>query len=510
MSKAYLRLVTLTVLIPSWMALIDGMVVNVGLDTVAGNLGVSIDEAAWISSIYVLAGLFAMPLTGWFAANVGRKKAFLITIAVFTAGSLLCAMSTTLPMLVAMRFVQGAGGGLMMPLAMAALVDAYPAEELGTAFKFYGVSVMIGPALGPALGGWILANASWPWIFILNVPLGVLSLFMVAAILREQSERGARSAFDWTSLAIMVTGFCALQYVVQEGPREEWFASARVTFAFALAAVALFAFVRVQLGAAVPFVDLRPLAIPSYAVGIVLALITGIGFTGSGLLVPLYMQDVLRYAPDMAGIIMVPSSLGALIGTEISGRIGKLVPPPLLSAISLAICAGGTWWFAYLGDRAGFEHALLPRFVQGIGLGLLYVPLNVLLMAHVPKRMVDAASGLAALTRQIGAGLGFAILGTLIVRSRIAATALTSSRMHHDDGFGGAGMDALRRWFVAHGHAASDASALAFATVQELVARAATSAAYSEAFVVMALLFAGSIPFLLLYQLVPRKGADPV
>ena len=203
-SKSYLRLVTLAVLIPSWMALIDGTVVNVGLDTIAGNLGVSIDEASWISSIYVLAAIFVMPLTGWLATNFGRKRAFLYAVGVFTAGSLLCALSGTLAQLIAMRFVQGIGGGLMLPLAMAALVDAYPPDELASAFKVYGVSVMVGPALGPALGGWVLANATWPWIFLLNVPLGIISLFFVSAVLRDQSERGERSAFDWTSLVIMV------------------------------------------------------------------------------------------------------------------------------------------------------------------------------------------------------------------------------------------------------------------------------------------------------------------
>ena len=509
-SKSYLRLVTIAVLIPSWMALIDGTVVNVGLDTIAGNLGVSIDEASWISSIYVLAAIFVMPLTGWVATNLGRKRAFLYAVTVFTAGSLLCAVSGTLPQLVAMRFVQGIGGGLMLPLAMAALVDAFPAEDLPSAFKVYGVSVMVGPALGPALGGWVLANFTWPWIFLLNIPLGIVSFFLVSGILRDQSERGDRSAFDWTSLAIMVAGFAALQYVVQEGPRQQWFASSHVVIAMGIAAVALFVFVRIQLAADVPFVDLKPLAIPSYAVGIVLALITGVGFTGTSLIVPLYMQDVLRYAPDMAGFIMVPSAIGSIIGTELSGRISSVMRPALLAAVSLGLCAVGTLWFAYLGDRAGFEHAVLPRFIQGVGLGLLYVPLNVLMMSHVPKRLVDAASGLGALTRQIGAGFGFAILGSLIVRSRIAATSMTASRFHHATIADDPGFAAVQRWFTAHGYSGADASALSASVLQELVARAATAAAYSETFVIVALLFVVSIPFLMLFQLSPSEGPGAV
>jgi MFS transporter, DHA2 family, multidrug resistance protein len=491
------------------MALIDGTVVNVGLDTIAGNLGVSIDEASWISSIYVLAAVFVMPLTGWVATNLGRKRAFLYAVSVFTVGSLFCALSGTLAQLVAMRFVQGIGGGLMLPLAMAALVDAFPIEDLPSAFKVYGVSVMVGPALGPALGGWVLSNFTWPWIFLLNVPLGILSFFLVSGVLRDQSERGERSAFDWTSLAIMVVGFSALQYVVQEGPRQEWFASSHVVIAMAIAGIALCIFVRIQLRAVVPFVDLKPLAIPSYAVGIVLALITGIGFTGTGLIVPLYMQDVLRYAPDMAGFIMVPSAIGSIVGTELSGRLSTVVRPVLLAAASLALCAIGTFWFAFLGDRAGFDHAVLPRFMQGVGLGLLFVPLNVLMVSHVPKRLYDAASGLSALTRQIGAGFGFAILGSLIVRSRIAATAMTASHVRHGGLRGDPGLSAIHRWFVAHGYSNSDATTLTASVLHELVARAATSAAYSETFVIVALLFVVSIPFLILFQLAPRKEADP-
>ncbi len=508
-SKSYLRLVTLAVLVPSWMALIDGTIVNVGLDTIAGNLGATIDEASWISSIYVVAGVFVMPLTGWLATNLGRKKAFLASIVLFTLGSVLCATSQSLTELIVTRFVQGIGGGLMLPLAMAALVDAHPAGELASAFRVYGVAVMAGPALGPAIGGWILANASWPWIFIINVPLGIGAFFLVSAVLRDQTERGERSAFDWTSLAVMITGFAAVQFILQEGPRREWFDDPQIMFAAAIACVSLFVFVRTQLKAAVPLVDLKPLAIPSYAIALTLALITGVGFSGSAIIVPLYMQDVLRYAPDFAGYVMVPTAVGSILGTEISGRISKFVPPAIVAAVSLILCAIGTFWFAYLGDRVGFTSAVLPRAIQGLGLGLLYVPLNVLAMSHVPRRLYDAASGLSSLTRQLGAGFGYAILGSFIVRMRIAATTLTASGARHTTSMNDPGMAAMYRWFTAHGYSPDDASTASVTVLQELVTRAATSVAYSETFVIVALLFVISLPFLVLFYLVPKTKADP-
>jgi DHA2 family multidrug resistance protein len=508
-STSYLRLVTLAVLIPSWMALIDGTIVNVGLDTIAGNLGATIDEASWVSSIYVVAGIFVMPLTGWLATNFGRKRAFLVSIVVFTAGSLFCAVSQSLDQLIAMRLLQGIGGGLMLPLAMAALIDAYPPDELTSAFRVYGVAVMAGPAIGPAVGGWLIANLSWPWMFIVNVPLGIVAFFLVSAVLRDQTERAERGSFDWTSLALLVAALGALQFVVQEGPRREWFSDPQVGLAAAVACVALVVFVRIQLRAAAPLVDLRPLAIPSYAIGMVLALITGIGFSGSALIVPLYMQDVLRYAPDIAGFIVVPSAVGSIVGTEISGRIGKRVPPALVAAISLVLCAGGTLWFAYLGDRAGFTAAIAPRIVQGLGLGLLYVPINVLAMSHVPKRFYDAASGLSSLMRQLGTGLGYAILGSFILRMRIAATTLTASGVRHATAATDSGVAPIFQWFTAHGYSADDASTASAAVLQTLVARAATAAAYSETFVIVALLFVIAMPFLVLFSLVPRTKADP-
>lgn len=509
-SAGYLRMVTLAVLLPSWMSLIDGTVVSVGLDTIAGNLGASIDEASWLGSVYVLAALFVMPLTGWFATNLGRKRAFLYALIIFTAASVFCAISGTLGELMLARFVQGLGGGLMLPLALAALVDAYPSDQLATAFKLYGVAVMIGPALGPAVAGWALTNFSWPFIFLINVPLGIASLFLCSAYLRDQSVPGEKSAFDWTSLLLMVIGFASFQYVIQEGPRREWFADGTIVAGAIAAVAALTLFVREQLRAEVPFVNLRPLAIPSYTIGMILALITGICFTGTSLVVPLYMQDVLHYAPDMAGYIMVPSALGGVAGAEISGRIGKFVGPSIVATISLVLCAIGTFAFAFLGDRAGFAPALLPRFLQGLGLGLLWVPLNVLLMKHVPKSLVDAASGMSALVRQIGVGLGFAILASLVVRTKIAAATLAASRVHPTTIATDQGLSSIRTWFVQHGWPSSSANGYSFAVLQELVVRQATSVAYAEMFLIVGWLFVLSIPFLVLFHVVPRKETDSV
>jgi len=506
-SEVYLRWVAFAVLLPTWMALIDGTVVTVGLDTIAGNLGVSVDEASWIASIYPVTAVFVMPLTGWVSANIGRKRALLWAIGVFTGASLLCALSGNLTELIVMRGLQGLGGGLMIPLAMAALIDAYPRERLPTAFKVYGAATMVAPALGPALGGWILANLTWPWIFLINIPLGLFALLLVSGVVREQSVRGERSAFDWTSLSVLIAGLLALQYVITEGPRNDWFDSPAVGVALGVAIVALTLFARRQLAARIAFVDLRPLAIPTFTVGLILALITGIGFTGTTLLAPLYMQEVLRYAPDYAGLVMIPAAFGAFLGTEFSGRLTAKMPPSVLAAASLAVAAAGTFWMAFQGDRISFEDTLLPRFVQGIGVGLLFVPLNVLLMTHVPKRLIDAASGLAGIVRQVGAGIGFAILGTLVVHAQIATTSTFSARARQGSVLSDAGFGAAYRWFTSHGYNDSDAQAFSSSVVGELVNRAALTAAFSETFIIVGLLFLGSLPFLVLFHLV--RGGNP-
>jgi len=509
LTETELRWMTFSVVLASWMALLDGTVINVGLDTIAGNLGSTVNEAVWIGSIYSLAALFVMPLSGWFAANVGRKRTFLISIAVFTGGSLLCAFCTTLPQLIAMRFLQGVGGGLMVPMAISALIDAYPPSRLPTAFKVYGAAAMVAPALGPVVGGWTIANFTWPWIFLINVPIGLFAFALASTVMPEQSTRGERSAFDWSSLLVLMGGMFALQYVVQEGPSLDWFESPSIVAGAVAGILLLVVFVRTQLTARVPLVDLRPLRIPTYALGIILALVTGIGFTGTALVCPLYMQDVLKYGPDYAGLIMIPSAIGGFIGTECSGRLAAKMPPGLLAAAALITSAIGTFWFAFLGDRAGFDHTLIPRFVQGIGLGLLYVPLNVLLMSRVPKHLVDAASGISGLTRQLGYALGFSILGTVVVHAQIAATSTFGARARQGTVLTDPGLAQAYRWFLGRGFADADAQAFSSSVVGELVNRAATTAAYSETFIIVGLLFVASLPCLLLLSLARGTRTTP-
>jgi DHA2 family multidrug resistance protein len=505
LTETELRWMTFSVVLASWMALLDGTVINVGLDTIAGNLGATVNEAVWIGSIYSLAALFVLPLSGWFATNVGRKRTFLIAIAVFTGGSLLCAFCTTLPQLIAMRFLQGLGGGLMVPMAVSALVDAYPPSRLPTAFKVYGTAAMVAPALGPAVGGWTIANFSWPWIFLINVPIGLFAFALASAVMPEQSTRGERSPFDWMSLLVLMGGMFALQYVIQEGPSLDWFSSPAIIGGTAAAVLLVVVFVRTQLTARVPLVDLRPLRIPTYSLGVILALVTGVGFTGTALVCPLYMQDVLKYGADYAGLIMIPSAIGGFIGTELSGRLSSRMPPALLAAAALIISATGTFWFAFLGDRAGFDHTLIPRFVQGIGLGLLYVPLNVLLMSRVPRHLVDAASGISGLTRQLGYALGFAILGTVVVHAQIATTSVFGARARQGTVLTDPGLAHAYRWFLGRGFADADAQAFSSSVVGELVNRAATTAAYSETFIIVGMLFVASLPCLLLLYL--ARGA---
>jgi DHA2 family multidrug resistance protein len=269
-------------------------------------------------------------------------------------------------------------------------------------------------------------------------------------------------------------------------------------------------FVRVQLSARIPFVDLRPLKIPTFSVGLFLSLVTGIGFTGVALVSPLYMQAVLQYGTDYAGLVMIPSAIGILVGTELAGRMSAKVPPSLLAAASLAVAAGGTFWFAFLGDRISFNETLLPRFVQGLGVGLLYVPLNVLSMAHVPRKLVDAASGLGGLIRQIGAGLGFAILGTLVVHTEIASTTVFGARARQGTVLTDPGLGAAYRWFIAHGYNDSDAQAFSSSVVNQLVNQAAISAAFSETFIIVGLLFVLAMPSLVLFHLVRSGKAESI
>lgn len=497
------------VLVAYWMASVDSTITNLGFGTLAGGLNVTIDEVAWVSSSYVLAMMTALPLSGWLAAYFGRKRAFLLALGLFTAASFACAISGSLAALVIARFVQGLGAGAMQPLVSATLMDSYPEDQLAKAFKVLGLGGMVGPLTGPLIGGWVLDNFAWPAMFLVNVPIGLLTLALGVSVLRDQTDRPAKTRFDWGALTVMTAALVAFQYVVQQGQRDDWFSSGNIVLAAIVTVVAFTIFVRSQLRSATPLVNLQPLKIPSYTAGTVLAIVTGIGFTGTAFIVPLYFMQVLGFDATTAGLGVLPAAIATIVAIQFSSsRWAKHVSPVLLALLGLVAFAVGTMWFVMLGKNAGFGEIILPRVLQGLGNGLTYVPLNVLVMRGIPRKWYDGASGLTGLMRQLGVTFGYAVLSGFLVRAQTSAQSELTARVHLSTLGNSVGFEPIRQFLMGRGFTPDQANAYAGGVFGQLVSREAALWGYNETFWVIGLLFIATLPVIAMFWRTAAAGGE--
>lgn len=393
------------------MAIIDTSIVNVALPNMAGNLGAASDEIAWVATGYILANVVIMPLNGWLTASLGRKRFYATSLIVFTLASLLCGTAHDVWTLVFWRVIQGLGGGALQPTAQAILFESYPPEKRGGAMAIFGLGAMVGPAIGPSLGGAMVDNFSWPLIFFVNIPIGIVALVMTMLFIRDPAyivkpERGA----DWIGLAAMTAGIAALQYVLEQGQRDDWFSSPSIVILTLVSVGALAFFIVRVLRDPKPFVDLRVFKSRSFTAGAIVGVVSGFGLYGLNLVLPLFFQNVLGFNAFDTGNALLPGAVATALSMPIAGRLTKILDPRLEIAIGLAMFAAGSWWLGGLNQYAGFWDIFGPRTLQGFALGFLFVPLTTASLAGISNAAMGNATGLYTLVRQLGGSLGIAIL----------------------------------------------------------------------------------------------------
>lgn len=361
-------LVTATVMLGVIMAIIDTSIVNVALPNMAGNLGTATDEIAWVATGYILANVVVMPLNGWLTALLGRKKFYALSLAVFTISSFMCGTAGDVWTLVFWRVVQGIGGGALQPTAQAILFESYPPAKRGAAMAIFGMGAMAGPAIGPTLGGAIVDNFSWPLIFLINLPIGILAFVMTMLFIRDpdyivKPERGA----DWTGLGAMTAGIASLQYVLERGQHDDWFSSPSIVVLSFVAVAGLGFFIMRELRDPLPFVDLSIFAKRSFAAGTVIGVVSGFGLYGLNLMLPLFFQNVLGFDALQTGYALAPGAIATMISMPIAGRLTNVIDARLEIAIGLAMFGVGAWWMGGLDQTAGFWDIFEPRTLQGFG-----------------------------------------------------------------------------------------------------------------------------------------------
>ncbi|HTU82616.1 MAG TPA: DHA2 family efflux MFS transporter permease subunit [Candidatus Acidoferrales bacterium] len=476
-------LITVTVMLGLIMAIIDSTIVNVAIDTIGGNLGATVDEVAWVATGYILANVIVMPLNGWLTALLGRKRFYAISLAIFTIASLLCGLAHSIWMLVFYRVIQGLGGGALQPTAQAIMFETYPPAKRGAAMAIFGLGAMVGPAVGPTLGGYIIDNASWPLIFFINIPIGIVAFLMTLAFIpNPKFIEKPKGGIDWTGLTLLSAGLASLQYVLERGERDDWFSSSTIVLLSVVAVATLVAFLVKTLRDRHPIVDLSVFRFRSFSIGSILGVIMGFGLFGTSLILPLFFQTILNFTAFDTGLALLPGALSTAASMMIVGRILNRIDGRVSIVFGMLIFALSCWMLGGLDVSAGYWDVFWPRLIQGFALGFLFVPLTTISLGDVPIHKLAGATGVYTLLRQLGGSFGIAILTTLLTHETAIAWNVLASGVTQTHGY-------------------------SVGTLTAMVAQQSTMIAYDYLFRVCAIVFVVATPLVFFIHARRTSGA---
>jgi len=498
-------LITVTVITCAIMELIDTSIINVATRQIAGNLGATIEETAWVITAYAVANIIIIPLTGFLSDLIGRKVYFTASVALFTVASFLCGFSHSIETLVFWRVVQGLGGGALLATAQTVLVETFPPEELDTANGIFGAGIVMGPTLGPVLGGYLTDNFHWGWIFYVNVPIGILATFLSWKYIKG-TKHPIAGKIDYFGILFMALGIGGLQIVLEEGERKDWFSSSFVVTATLVSAISLVLFIIRELTAKNPVVDLRVLANRNVAIGAVLRFAFGVSIYASVFLYPVFVQGFLGWNATRTGLLLLPGSLltGVLMGA-MGAFLKKGANPKVLVIIGFGFVIAYEV-FAYLlaTPEAGEWDLFWPQLIRGIGFGFIFVPVSGLILAGLKGKDIAQASGLTNMLQLLGGAVGIAVVNTYVVR-RISVHRMdllpniSITNPAAADRFYG-----LQAVFQSKGYALDDAQRLAQGALEGAVSTQAAILSYAEGFMLIGVICIVAIPLVLFARF--RKG----
>src|SRR6478672_4223420 len=499
-------IIALSVMFATFMEVLDTTVVNVSLPHIAGSLSATVDEATWALTSYLVANAVVLPMTGWLASFIGRKRLLMISVTGFTVASLLCGLAPNLATLVFFRIVQGATGGALQPLSQAVLLEAFPPKDRGKAMAFWALGIVVAPILGPVLGGYLTDNYSWRWVFYINLPVGAASLIMTRAFIFDPAYiRNLKRKIDYWGIGLLAVGIGALQFVLDKGQEDDWFSSHTIVILSVIAAVGLVALVIRELTADEPVVDLRVFKERSYAVGVFLMTVLGFVLYGSLVLLPIMLQTLFGYPSLQAGQAMVPRGIGAFFMMPLTGLMTGRFDARKLLAAGLAIGGGTLLWLAGLNLQAGYWDVFWPQLIQGVGMSLLFVPLTTVSMDPIPRERMGNATSLFNLMRNIGGSVGIAVTGTMLARHSQATTSTLGSHVTMYDTASQTMFVQLRGGFMAAGADAVTATERAYGALFGMVQRQAAMVSFVGLFQLLGIMFLALLPLVLIMRK-PKGG----
>jgi len=500
--------VTVSVMLATFMEVLDTTVVNVSIPHIAGNLASTNEEGTWVVTSYLVSNAIILPISGWLANHFGRKRLLLACVAGFTLTSLCCGMATSLAQLIVFRVLQGLTGGGLQPLAQAILLETFPKERHGHAMAAFGIGILLAPILGPTLGGWITDNYDWRWIFYLNLPVGILSLFLMNRyVFDPQYVKRGDGRVDLWGIGFLALGIGSLQVFLDTGQRKDWFSSDYIRIFAGLCVFGLVALVVREVMTDHPVVDLRVLKDRSYSAGVFLISLLGFVLYASLVLLPLYLQTLMGYPAYNSGLALSPRGIGALLFTPLAGHLTTKTDPRRLLLVGFIIGSVTMFQLSGLNLYAGFWDIFWAQILQGVALSFLFIPLMSLAMSHISPQKMGNATSIFNLMRNIGGSVGIAIMTTFLARrtqmhqNHLVANVTAGNPKTLQMLYG------MHANFIAHGTDAVTASRKSLAAMYGLVQQHAAMLAFVEAFWLMGVVFLLMIPFLPILQYDKKKLA---
>jgi DHA2 family multidrug resistance protein len=503
--------IAIVVALASFMEVLDTTIANVALPYIAGGMGVSEDEASWVVTTYLVSNAIILTASSFLARMLGRKTFFLICLGLFTLSSLLSGVAPNLQMLLLFRVLQGFGGGGMVPVAQSILADSFPPEKRGQAFALFGVAVVVAPVIGPTLGGWISDNWSWQWDFLINVPVGVLAMALIAVMLREPERQHARQqghGFDVIGFVLVATFLGALEVVLDRGLEDDWFASPFIVTFSVVCAAAFVLMIPWEMRHRNPMIDLKMVATRQFGAAFVVMLATGAILLATTQFLPQLVQQNFGYTATWAGLLLSPGGLVTMVMMFVVGRLAAKVQPKFLIIVGAVLIAVSMYQMTNVYGDLGFWYMAQSRMLLGVGLPLIFIPIMTASYDGIPQSKTDQASALINAARNTGGSIGVSIVSNVLThreqfhQSRLVESVLPSSVQYQDT------LHRLTDYFVAQGNSLLHAQQQATQWIGQQVQTQASFLAYMDAFWVLMLISLAMVPLALTLRKI--KLGDPV
>ena len=497
-------IITITAVLCALLEIVDTTIVNVALNNMRGSLGATLTDVAWVITAYAIANVIIIPMTSWLSQQFGRRNYFATSIIIFTVASFMCGNATNIWELVAFRFIQGLGGGALLVTAQTIITESYPIAKRGMAQAIYGMGVIVGPTLGPPLGGYFVDHFSWPYIFYINIPIGIIATFLTLAFVRspKYGEKLKASQVDWWGIAFLAAFVGSLQFVLEHGQQDDWFNDRTITLLTAVSASGLMLFIWRELTYKHPIVNLSVLKNTNLRVGVIMSFVLGFGLYSSTFIIPIYTQSVLGWSALNAGLILIPSSITTGIMMPMIGKmIQRGVPQAYMVALGfLAFFVFTYWMHNVVTPDTGEEHIFWPLILRGVGLGLLFVPITTLSLSTLKGKEIGEGAAFTGMMRQLGGSFGIAIITTFIARFNQEHRVNLVSHLDKTNFAVQQRVLQLQQGFMNKGFSTNESLNKAYQVMDYGVMKQSSVLTFVDIFYYLGILFLLCIPFVLLIK----------